>query len=99
MTLAGLLAPLSSPRILDAVCPPEEERFDVADFLAGRNTLYLLTGKGNATVAPLITMLTDHLVRSAQNISQTRPGSGYGPRCVSSWTRPRTWPRSRRCRR
>ena len=79
MTLSGLLAPLTSPRVLALLCPPEGEEFDVVDFLTGRNTLYLLSGKGSGNVAPLVTMLTDHIVRAAQQLSQRSPGGRLWP--------------------
>jgi type IV secretion system protein VirD4 len=79
MTLSGLLAPLTSPRVLDAVCPPEGERFDVEDFLSGPNTLYLLSGHGAGNVAPLMTMLTDHVLRCAWRLSQRCPDRRLWP--------------------
>jgi type IV secretion system protein VirD4 len=79
MTLSGLLAPLTSPRVLALLCPPDGEEFDVVDFLSGRNTLYLLSGKGSGNVAPLVTMLTDHVVRAAQKLSQRSPGGRLWP--------------------
>jgi len=79
MTLSGLLAPLTSPRVLEAVCPPAGEEFDVEDFLSGPNTLYLLSGHGAGNVAPLMTMLTDHIVRCAQRLSQRKPGGRLWP--------------------
>ena len=79
MTLSGLLAPLTSPRVLEAVCPPRGEEFDVEEFLRGPNTIYLLSGRGAGNVAPLMTMLTDHIVRAAQRLSQKRPGGRLWP--------------------
>ena len=79
-TLQGLLSPLSSPRILDQLCPaPGTDPFRITDFLSGRNTLYLLTGKGATSTAPLVTMFLDSLVRSAQNYSQHQPGQRLWP--------------------
>ncbi|MCL3863031.1 TraM recognition domain-containing protein [Actinotalea sp. K2] len=79
MTLSGLLAPLTSPRVLEAVCPVAEDEFDVAQFLSGPNTIYLLSGRGAGNVAPLLTMLTDHIVRAAQRLSQHQPGGRLWP--------------------
>ena len=79
-TLQGLLAPLSSPRILDQLCPaPGVEPFRITEFVSGRNTLYLLTGKGATSTAPLVTMFLDSLVRAAQNYSQHQPGQRLWP--------------------
>ncbi|WP_108720344.1 type IV secretory system conjugative DNA transfer family protein [Miniimonas sp. S16] len=79
MTIQGMLDPLASPRILEWLCPGPAERFDPARFLDASNTLYLLTGKGAASTAPLLTMFLDLVVRTAQNVSQTRPGGRLWP--------------------
>lgn len=84
MTLSGVLAPLTSPKVLRAMCPDKDEHgnsqgFDVDAFLDGRNTLYLLSGKGSANVAPLITTLTDVILRTAVTRSQTSPGGRLWP--------------------
>ena len=79
MTLSGLLAPLTSPKVLTLLCPPEGDEFDVTAYLSGRNTIYLLSGKGSGNVAPLVTMLTDHIVRAAQKLSQRSPGGRLWP--------------------
>lgn len=79
MTLSGLLAPLTSPRVLALLCPPDGQEFNVTDFLNSRGTLYLLSGKGAGNVAPLVTMLTDHIVRAAQTLSQASPGGRLWP--------------------
>ncbi|TNU72781.1 type IV secretory system conjugative DNA transfer family protein, partial [Miniimonas arenae] len=79
MTLQGMLDPLASPRILEWLCPTPAERFNPERFLDAPNTLYLLTGKGAASTAPLLTMFLDLVVRTAQNVSQTRPGGRLWP--------------------
>ena len=79
MTLSGVLAPLTSPKVLQAMCPPKGKGFDVEAFLDGRNTLYLLSGKGSANVAPLITTLTDVILRTALTRSQKSPGGRLWP--------------------
>ncbi|UTT61322.1 type IV secretory system conjugative DNA transfer family protein [Cellulosimicrobium cellulans] len=84
MTLSGVLAPLTSPKVLQAMCPGTDKDgkskgFDVEAFLDGRNTLYLLSGKGSANVAPLITTLTDVILRTAVTRSQKSPGGRLWP--------------------
>lgn len=84
MTLSGVLAPLTSPKVLQAMCPGKDkngksEGFDIDAFLDGRNTLYLLSGKGSANVAPLITTLTDVILRTAVTRSQKSPGGRLWP--------------------
>lgn len=79
MTLAGLLSPLQSPRVLELLCPGPGDRLNVRDFLGGRNTLYLMSGSGESPLNPLITMLADSIVREAQKLSQERPGEVLWP--------------------
>lgn len=79
MTLSGILAPLDSPRVLDALCPPLGQNFDVERFLDGANTLYIVSEAGEEALAPLLTMLTDYIMRTAQRVSQTRPGGRLWP--------------------
>lgn len=79
MTLSGILAPLDSPRVLAALCPPPGENFDVARFLDGANTLYIVSEAGEEALAPLLTMFTDYIMRTAQRVSQTRPGGRLWP--------------------
>lgn len=79
MTLSGILAPLDSPRVLDALCPAAGENFDARRFLEGANTLFIVSEAGEEALAPLLTMLTDHIMRTAQRLSQTCPGGRLWP--------------------
>lgn len=78
-TLAGLLEPLSSPKALRFLTPDQGEGFDVETFLAGANTLHLVTDGEDSPVAPLVTMFADHIFRKAQKISQGRAGGRLWP--------------------
>ncbi|WP_402378030.1 TraM recognition domain-containing protein [Isoptericola rhizosphaerae] len=78
MTLSGVLAPLTSPKVLRSVCP-SGRGFDVEEFLDGSNTLYLLSSDGAGNVAPLITALADTVVRAAKTRSQKSPGGRLWP--------------------
>lgn len=78
-TLAGLLEPLSSPKAMDTLSPAEGEGFDMEQFLAKPNTIYLLTDGERSPVAPLVAMFADFMFRKAQRISQTMPGGRLWP--------------------
>ncbi|MGC5168694.1 type IV secretory system conjugative DNA transfer family protein [Luteimicrobium sp. DT211] len=69
-TLVGLLAALTSPAVLEALCPAPGEGFDIDEFLTGPNTLYLMSGEGVGSVAPLVTTLAGAVVRRAKDKSQ-----------------------------
>jgi type IV secretory pathway TraG/TraD family ATPase VirD4 len=58
---------LADPRVLESCSPDEGDGFDLAGFLAGRGTLYLLGTTGaQLTVAPLVTALVEALVDTAR---------------------------------
>ena len=79
-TLSGLLDPLSSPRVMDAVCPGTgDDVLDVARLIRDRGTLYLLSGTGDGSAAPLVSMLADHVITAAQAMSQHEPGGRLDP--------------------
>lgn len=78
-TLAGLLEPLSSPKAMDTLSPEKGEGFDMEQFLAKPNTIYLLTDGERSPVAPLVAMFADFMFRKAQRISQTKPGGRLWP--------------------
>ena len=68
-TLARLIAPFASPRLLEACCPPPGEGFDIDAFLDSTDTLYVMAGDG-ATVAPLVTAFVHEIVRAGRRQSQ-----------------------------
>ena len=78
-TLAGLLEPLSSPKAMETLSPAKGEGFDMEQFLAKPNTIYLLTDGERSPVAPLVAMFADFMFRKAQRISQTKPGGRLWP--------------------
>ncbi|MET3174646.1 UNVERIFIED_ORG: type IV secretion system protein VirD4 [Arthrobacter sp. UYCu721] len=78
-TLAGLLEPLTSPKALDTLTPPQGEGFDMEKFLEKPNTIYLLTDGERSPVAPLVAMFADFMFRKAQRISQSMPGGRLWP--------------------
>ena len=77
ISMAAILECLDSPRIVQTVTPPRDEHFDMTQFLAAPNSLYLLASEqAGPTVAPLFTMLIDELMFTASTLSQSHPG-GY----------------------
>lgn len=80
MSVGGVLAPLASPRISATLTPSRSEHFDVATFLTGKNSVFLIAPeRGNATVAPVFTMLIDEILHAASERSQRLPGSFLWP--------------------
>ena len=60
------------------VCPtgPGDRRpqLDVADFVTGGGTLYLLSKEGEGSTGPLVTALTNALTEAAEAIARDQPG-------------------------
>ncbi|TCU82298.1 TraM-binding TraD/TraG-like protein [Curtobacterium sp. PhB191] len=68
MSLRLALGALGMQKILDAVCPAEGDQvFDVAAFIESRDTLFLLSESGDASLAaPVITALVSTIEREAK---------------------------------
>lgn len=79
MTLQGLFEPLASPRVLAQLVPQGREVFDAEEFLAGPNTLYVIADGDASPLAPLVTMFTDFVFRTAKRLSQQRAGGRLWP--------------------
>lgn len=80
MTMLRTLRPLMSPRVMELVCPDRSETtFDVDAFLKSTGTLYVLSETGKGSVAPMITMLTDFVIRRAQRLALAQPGERLWP--------------------
>ena len=74
------LAALADPRVLDAVSPGPDERFDPEAFIRQRGTLYLLaTGAGANNSAALVAAFIEDLVETARRIAATSPGARLDP--------------------
>lgn len=85
MTLSETLMPLRSPKVLEMLCPsPDEQQFDIYEFLRSRKTLYVLSKSGGGAIAPVISLFTDFVIRTAQEFALTQPGKRLWPtlRCV-----------------
>jgi type IV secretory pathway TraG/TraD family ATPase VirD4 len=68
-TLAGLMAPFASPRLLSALSPAPGEGFDIEAFLNSSDTIYIMTGDGESA-APLVTAFVNEIIRVARRTSQ-----------------------------
>lgn len=81
MTIAGVLSSLSDPDVLDLVCPPRGEGFNIEEFVRrGCDTLYVLSEGGESvTTAPLVTAFVSSIVSAARRASQHAPGGKLSP--------------------
>jgi type IV secretory pathway TraG/TraD family ATPase VirD4 len=71
---------LSDPRVLAAVSPGPGDRFDPADFLRRRGTLYLLgTASGAIATAGLVAALVEDVVEVARRLAAASPGARLDP--------------------
>ncbi len=74
------LAALADPRVLDAVSPGPDERFDPEEFLRKQGTVYLLaTGAGANNSASLVAAFVEDLVEAARRIAARSPGARLDP--------------------
>jgi type IV secretion system protein VirD4 len=78
--VTSALAPLQIPDILEAMTPTWGEEFDVDQFLAARNTLYLLgTGAGAGAVGGFLGAILDDIVETARRKALASTGSRLDP--------------------
>ena len=74
------LAALADPRVLDAVSPGPEERFDPEEFLRKRGSVYLLaTGAGANNSAALVSAFVEDLVEAARRLASRSPAARLDP--------------------
>lgn len=74
------LAALTDPRVLDAVSPGPEERFDPEEFLRKRGSVYLLaTGAGANNSAALVSAFVEDLVEAARRLAARSPAARLDP--------------------
>ena len=74
------LAALADPRVLDAVSPGPEERFDPEEFLRKRGSVYLLaTGAGANNSAALVSAFVEDLVEAARRLAARSPAARLDP--------------------
>ncbi|WP_350351624.1 TraM recognition domain-containing protein [Microbacterium sp. A8/3-1] len=74
------LAALADPRVLDAVSPSDDERFEPEQFILSRGTLYLLaTGAGAGNSAALVAAFVEDVVETARRMAARSPGARLDP--------------------
>jgi type IV secretion system protein VirD4 len=74
------LSALADPRVLNAVSPADQERFDPETFLRERGTLYLLaTGAGAGASSGLVAAFVEDLVETARRMAARSPGARLDP--------------------
>jgi hypothetical protein len=74
------LAALADPRVLDAVSPGPDEKFDPEEFLRKRGTVYLLaTGAGANNSAALVSAFVEDLVEAARRLAARSPAARLDP--------------------
>lgn len=81
-TVARALACFGHSDVMARCCPEPGEEFDVAGFLAGSGTVYLLgkqPASGTGGVAPLLTAFAEELLDAAERIAARRPGRRLDP--------------------
>lgn len=70
----------ADPRVLDAVTPGPNDRFDPEAFIRDRGTLYLLaTGAGAGASSALVAAFIEDLVETGRKIAATSPGTRLDP--------------------
>jgi len=70
----------ADPRVLAACSPGPGDVFDVATFVKGRNTLYVLgKEKKNGSVAPLVTAMMEDIFDQVRRIASRLPNSRIDP--------------------
>jgi len=80
MTVTRSLAWLADPAVAEATSPGPGEGFDVADFVSGRNTLYMIgTGREEAPIAPLFRAFAEYVHARAAFVGSLQPHGRLDP--------------------
>lgn len=81
LTLVRSFEFMSLPQVMDIVSPrPGQQKFDVADFLRSRGTLYLMgRDQQYGSVAPLFTALVGEIYEAAYLEADNSPGGRMDP--------------------
>ncbi|HEY1971122.1 MAG TPA: TraM recognition domain-containing protein, partial [Pseudonocardia sp.] len=80
MSVRRVVEPLMNPTLLALCTPNPGESFDAAEFITHQGSLFLIAGQHHAAqVAPLLTVLTDHWLTTAQNLALTYPTRRLDP--------------------
>ncbi|TFE25070.1 hypothetical protein E0F15_20660 [Frankia sp. B2] len=79
-TVVQALACFSDPAVLDSCSPGQDEKFNMKEFLSGRNTLYVLGKEDkNGSVAPIVTAMMEDLFDGARRLASQMPSSRLDP--------------------
>jgi type IV secretion system protein VirD4 len=80
MTVTRALAWLADPAVAAATSPGPGEGFDVADFVSGPGTLYMIgTGREEAPIAPLFRAFAEYVHASAAFVGSLQPHGRLDP--------------------
>jgi type IV secretion system protein VirD4 len=80
MTVTRALAWLADPAVAAATSPGPGEGFDVASFVTGRNTLYMIgTGREEAPIAPLFRAFAEYVHSRAAFTGSLQPHGRLDP--------------------
>ncbi len=80
MTVTRALAWLADPAVAAATSPGPGEGFDVADFVTGRGTLYMIgTGREEAPIAPLFRAFAEYVHAGASLAGSLQPHGRLDP--------------------
>jgi type IV secretion system protein VirD4 len=80
MTVTRALAWMADPAVEAATSAGPGEGFDVADFVSGRNTLYMIgTGREEAPIAPLFRAFAEYVHAGAAFVGSLQPHSRLDP--------------------
>jgi type IV secretion system protein VirD4 len=78
--VSATLAPLRIPSVRDAMSPSAGENFDMDDFLAGQNSLYLIgTGTGAGAAGGFLGGLMDSITEHARRVAQRQAEARLDP--------------------
>ena len=89
MTVTRALSWYADPAVAAATSPGPDEGFDVAEFVSGANTLYLIgTGREEASIAPLFRAFAEYVHAGAAFAGSLQPHQQAGPAHADwPWTR------------
>jgi type IV secretion system protein VirD4 len=80
MTVTRALAWLADPAVEEATSPGAGGGFDVAEFVCGRNTLYMIgTGRDEAPIAPLFRAFAEYVHDGAAFVGSLQPHGRLDP--------------------
>ena len=80
MTVTRALAWLADPAVAAATSPGPDEGFDVAEFVSGRNTLYMIgAGRDEAPIAPLFRAFAEYVHDRATFVGSLQPHGRLDP--------------------